>query len=786
MELPRSINSAENLDFFFAGCSEGLEQLGSSEAMTPQTTQDCVHLHAGTLAGQKRKYVTFSDPLARQQKNIPTRQAGSPFEASNICANCSSIDFDAIFAQEIRDWRGTFVKDLGLVTQEWETRNCELCRLWVAIRPVIPGKEDDQEYQNFHLRAFSSMKSFVDTAGGLPRRSFPRLTDSVFLSVIITGSEKSGSRNKLSAWWKNTTRVSGFVASVPPMSPSLGPTSERYSGRLVEAKTVDYPLIRHWIGYCRSNHNRTCSTSHDSDGGSILGFRVIDCKARFLDIVKVDSKTCRYLALSYVWGPPTECHEEANGEPALRLPNHFPRVIQDAIKATKKLGYQYLWVDRYCITQNPKCDEQKKIQLIQLHSMDQVYSRASVCLIAAAGSDPSFGLPGVGGQCRIPQPCAIVGTRALVSTMPTLESEIASTIWNTRAWTYQEVILSRRRLFFTEKQVYFECNIMHCCEAVERPLDILHHNNKEQLKSGIEKPIFAPQPGNIWDVIGEYSSKRLTESDDILNGISGILRWYTRSSHPLYHVCGIPFSANRASQTELFVLNLFWQHTQLLGPCRRRADFPSWSWCGWVGEVYQKSYQLYLTGRLAEKVEVWLKVDLKELSIDGWARLETIQDALYPSSHDKRTQRTDISIQLALCHTIRIKALSMDIRLRHDLQSNEAIWLALLDHPCDRCTAIPCTRFFLTSAVDEDERFLKRLQSDKFTGLILGDEDRADLAEPYCPKVLVLDWKDEDQTIAEKIGFFSIRSTNVQSHHTCGRSFDPYSIPTSEREVILQ
>ncbi|XP_044724639.1 uncharacterized protein HRG_02535 [Hirsutella rhossiliensis] len=29
--------------------------------------------------------------------------------------------------------------------------------------------------------------------------------------------------------------------------------------------------------------------------------------------------------------------------------------------------------------------------------------------------------------------------------------------WNTRGWTYQELLLSRRLLFFTDSQVYFQC-----------------------------------------------------------------------------------------------------------------------------------------------------------------------------------------------------------------------------------------------------------------------------------------------------------------------------------------
>jgi hypothetical protein len=748
---------------------------------------------SGVLAGQKRKYSTLSDPLAGQ----PTHQPGPLFEAPNVlCAACSLINFDAIFAREIRDWRGEFVKDLGLITPEWETRDCQLCRLWAAMRPIIAGKEDDQRYQHFQLYAYSSLRSFSDTDDGITRQARPRFTDSVFLGVIVKGSGKSGTHNKAPVWWRNTTRITGFIASVPTLSSSFIPSSKGYFVRSIKADTVDYQLLRYWIGYCERKHIRACSTHHASDQ-KIPHFRVIDCAAQPPVIIEAeDSTICRYLALSYVWGPPQKeetekGRKEAKSKSELSLPawNQLPRVIQDGITTTKELGHQYLWVDRYCVNQDPNSKEQK----VQIRNMARVYEHASVCIIAAAGCDPSRGLPGVGEPCRIPQPCrcripqpyATVGTRTLVSTMPTLESEIKCTVWTTRAWTYQEVLFSTRRLFFTENQVHFECNTMYCSEAVQRPLDNLHRYKKEQLKSCVNKPIFASQLNYIWNVLAEYSSKRLTRPGDILNGISGVLEWYGRNPRSLYHICGIPFSAESDatdSRPEVFALNLFWQHDETKKPSPRRPGLPSWSWCGWLGTLSRANRR---SGRTAKEAEIWLWLMLEKLSIVGWVRLETIQNAIRSSHTGEQIEY--ISTQLALCHTIRVKARTMDIRLKHEPQAR-AGWLALLESPCDHCAATACTEFFLTRDIDEDDAFLKRLERERFTGLILGHTDRVDgyLAEPYCPRVLVVDWKDERQTIAERIGFFCIRSTLVYVGHTCGRNFDPRTIPTLEREVILQ
>ena len=57
-----------------------------------------------------------------------------------------------------------------------------------------------------------------------------------------------------------------------------------------------------------------------------------------------------------VLGPKQPC---GNTELSILSPDTTPRVITDAMTATVELGWQYLWVDRYCIDQN---DEAKHIE----------------------------------------------------------------------------------------------------------------------------------------------------------------------------------------------------------------------------------------------------------------------------------------------------------------------------------------------------------------------------------------------------------------------------------------
>lgn len=104
---------------------------------------------------------------------------------------------------------------------------------------------------------------------------------------------------------------------------------------------------------------------------------------------------CVYAALSYVWGPKHEkCNQQIGN---LRLLSVVPRTIDDAISLVQHLGWNYLWVDRYCIDQNDDDDKSE-----QISRMGEIYKGFIITIIAAAGDDDEFGLLGVGSQRRIP------------------------------------------------------------------------------------------------------------------------------------------------------------------------------------------------------------------------------------------------------------------------------------------------------------------------------------------------------------------------------------------------
>ena len=114
--------------------------------------------------------------------------------------------------------------------------------------------------------------------------------------------------------------------------------------------------------------------------------------------------------------------------------------------------------------------------------------------MAAAGEDKTYGLPGVGETSRTPQATASLNRLCVISTITDPHASIRSSRWASRGWTFQEAVLSRRCLFFTDQQMYFECNSMSCFESIYSPLDKLHVKDRSRVRDGKRAAICAIAP----------------------------------------------------------------------------------------------------------------------------------------------------------------------------------------------------------------------------------------------------------------------------------------------------
>lgn len=301
------------------------------------------------------------------------------------------------------------------------------------------------------------------------------------------------------------------------------------------------------------------------------------------------------MALSYVWGA-----GERGPEFSRVLPPQLPETIEDAIAVTRLLGMRFICIDRFCINQSEPSEVQE-----QVGRMDLIYSCAYLTIIAAAGETPNYGLPGVGNRCRQSQPHGKIGGHILVSSLPDPRDAIRHSKWFQRGWTYQEGLLSPRRLIFTDCQVYSECSGMYCCEALDFHLRTLHtqdgHRFKAQYCDKINIGMFPRGLGmSAWEIVNrieEYTTRQLMNPSDILKGFSGVLNSFARSRKRVLHCAGVPMipasSPRRRGQRLKPHLQDPSPLTGLCGglcwgvvaPAERREGFPSWSWTGWRSKM---------------------------------------------------------------------------------------------------------------------------------------------------------------------------------------------------------
>lgn len=207
-------------------------------------------------------------------------------------------------------------------------------------------------------------------------------------------------------------------------------------------------------------------------------------------------------------------------------------VVEDAMRVTIELDYTHLWVDPHCVFQDDEV-----IKDVQLRHMNAVYQTAEVTIVAAAGQDSSFGLPGVGKRARSPQDSAHVQGHALTAIPPDPSRHVKSTKWATRGWTYQEGVFARHRLFFNEHEVSYECAGLLCREAIALPRRIHEEDSDFSPRLQGTSWLFPTAPGSVSRDRGlgsacalvrglsEYMARDLTRKSDILNAMLGTSRF---------------------------------------------------------------------------------------------------------------------------------------------------------------------------------------------------------------------------------------------------------------------
>ena len=513
--------------------------------------------------GRSREHEAFATRTGRHA--VTQRQ--------QLCARCKELDFDFLFDERERDC--DFLMELGSLNPG---TSCRLCQLFYAMRVRRRNRKyySKDQYALFAIKPpapfWYTKKSFLVVANtsrpGALHASKLRPEGGYIGFISTAASTKVQPNPALPSVHRTSRGVTSVPAGVHPGS---------LVSRQIRSRSINYDLVRGWIDMCLSRHPKCYAAT--SALFRLEGLKLIDCYQYPYTIVQPTERV-QYAALSYLWGKSGVEH----GRPVDGiLPRLLPRVIHDTITVTKELGIRYIWIDRYCIDQHDSTERDKQIQ-----QMNYIYQGAFLTLIAAAGKDPHFGLPGVGKQSRPIQPKAQAGPYVVVSTLTDPRHKIRTSPWASRAWTYQEGYFSCRRLIFTDQQVYYECVTGMTVETVdyffegEYITDHLFSKNERREQF----------PWAIANHLGKYGGRTASHDVDIVRALEGVYNHFQQKRFPLDSYFGVPIlpAAIRQhhqqevlqtdeSRSEGFARGLCWRNTC---PGKRRPSYPTWSWAGWT------------------------------------------------------------------------------------------------------------------------------------------------------------------------------------------------------------
>jgi hypothetical protein len=292
-----------------------------------------------------------------------------------------------------------------------------------------------------------------------------------------------------------------------------------------------------------------------------------------------------YLALSYCWGPVSATTFLTSPETlAARKAginyDDLPLLFQNVVTVCRALGFQYLWIDRLCIIQGVTSDFDQ-----QAPKMGDIYGNAAMTIASASATTENDRILTQRDDKWRPRDLDIsVGSGSRLGFFARrrshkLGSESQGGDYgriSTRAWAWQERLLSARTVFFTPSALKFECRA---------------HSVWEGFGPGVTGPSrrLEDVTGQSWlELVEEFTEREVTKDGDrwvIMHGImariSDIKGWKW--------VCGLREGA--------LVEDLCWKAAKVgvpLVPCRMNDSFyaPTWSWLGIVGTV---SYLLVRT-----------------------------------------------------------------------------------------------------------------------------------------------------------------------------------------------
>lgn len=315
-----------------------------------------------------------------------------------------------------------------------------------------------------------------------------------------------------------------------------------------------FTKIDNWLERCDSEHMQCLYHREKRTKGwyptrllhvsTFSGHKKRDLKLRIVHGTQLSAGS-QYATLSHRWGKENMARLTVDNLSlwTQSIPTKIlPQTFLDAVRAARRLGIDYLWIDCLCIIQEGDELADWKQEASTMHS---VYSNACFNICASWG-------PELGGLFATRDPSTVEHASFEMQSKNgwkkkflLVSSEDGDGTWDelvehstlaSRGWVFQERLLSPRNIFFCKEIVLYECYEQRWSESMG--VDVLHWSPTLNREYSVADIISSPNiktflpTGRLtsreelyqawYDLVEKYSGTELTFAEDRLAAVAGI------------------------------------------------------------------------------------------------------------------------------------------------------------------------------------------------------------------------------------------------------------------------